>query len=48
MRSAVGRGTDEAALRSLLSPYGEMDEVTVIKDKASGESKGAGLPGAWL
>lgn len=36
------RGTDEAALRGLLAPFGEMDEVTIIKDKASGESKGGG------
>ena len=34
------RGTDEAGLTALLSPFGELLEVTVIKDKASGESKG--------
>jgi RNA recognition motif-containing protein len=34
---------DEDKLRELFSAFGEMEEVTVIKDKFSGRSKGFGF-----
>ncbi len=33
----------DAELREIFSPYGELTEVTVIKDKYSGRSKGFGF-----
>lgn len=38
-RSMQG-GSDEAAMQALLSVYGEIVEISIIKDKATGESKG--------
>jgi len=34
---------DDDNLKELFSPYGEIEEVTVIKDKFSGRSKGFGF-----
>ena len=34
------RVADEAAVRTLLEAYGTVLDVTIIKDKSSGESKG--------
>ena len=34
---------DEAALKELFAPHGEMEEVTIIKDKFSQKSKGFGF-----
>jgi len=34
---------DDEALKKLFSSYGEIEEVTVIKDKYSGRSKGFGF-----
>ena len=34
------RSSDDAAMQALLSPYGEIVEISIIKDKATGESKG--------
>ena len=40
----IGRATDEASLQSLLGPYGEIQEVSIIKDKFTMESKGRPRP----
>ncbi len=40
----IGRSADDAELRQLLEPYGSVLEVSVIKDKATGTSKGAYAP----
>jgi hypothetical protein len=37
------RSSDDAAMQALLSPYGEIFEISIIKDKATGESKGLHL-----
>ena len=34
---------DDEALKKLFSPYGEIEEAIVIKDKFSGRSKGFGF-----
>lgn len=34
---------DDEKLREIFSPYGEVEEATVIKDKYSGRSKGFGF-----
>jgi hypothetical protein len=36
----IGRTADDAELRALLEPFGSVLEVSVIKDKATGQSKG--------
>lgn len=36
-------GVDDDKLRELFSSYGEIEEITVIKDKFSGRSKGFGF-----
>jgi hypothetical protein len=40
----IGRNADDAELRALLEPFGGVLEVSVIKDKATGQSKGAYVP----
>lgn len=36
-------GVDQAKLKELFAPYGEIEEATVIADKFSGRSKGFGF-----
>ncbi|KAJ3704163.1 hypothetical protein LUZ61_007868 [Rhynchospora tenuis] len=39
----LGWDTTQDSLRSVFSPYGELEEVVVISDKATGKSKGYGF-----
>lgn len=36
-------GATEAGIRSLFEPYGAVKRVSIIRDRASGESKGFGF-----
>ena len=38
------RASDEGSLTALFAPYGELCEILIIKDKATGDSKGPSPP----